>query len=141
MKSITSQRTIGIWAFSILAGVFGILTIQSGGVVLFIDGEARQAAGNYVPFVLWFNFFAGFGYVVAAIALWLMRPWAAWLSVLLAASTIAVFAALGLHIFSGGAYETRTVVAMILRSGVWIVIAAFAWHRSSTGSSTGSSAE
>ena len=133
MSTTTSQRTIGIWAFSILAGVFGVLTIQSGGVVLFIDGEARQAAGNYVPFVLWFNFCAGFGYVVAAIALWSMRPWSIWLCALIAGSTVAVFAALGLHIFSGGAYETRTVLAMILRSAVWIMIAAFAWHRWPTG--------
>ena len=57
-----SQRTIGIWVFSILAFVFGLLTLKSGGSVLFIDGDARQAAGHYVPFVLWFNFFAGFNY-------------------------------------------------------------------------------
>jgi uncharacterized membrane protein (DUF2068 family) len=124
-----SQRTIGIWVFSILAGVFGLLTIKSGGSVLFIDGEARQAAGHYVPFVLWFNFCAGFVYVVTAIGLWRLRPWAAWLSLLLAGSTLTIFAVLGLHILNGGEYETRTLVAMTLRSGVWIVIAAFAWHR------------
>ena len=124
-----SQRSIGIWAFSLLALVFGLLTIKSGGSVLFIDGEARQAAGNYVPFVLWFNFLAGFAYMVTAIALWLMRPWAAWLSVLLAGSTLVVFAALGLYILNGGAYETRTVAAMTLRSGIWLVIAVFTWRR------------
>ena len=124
-----SQRTIGIWVFSILAFVFGLLTLKSGGSVLFIDGEARQAAGHYVPFVLWFNFFAGFVYVVTAIGLWLMRPWAAWLSLLLAGSTLAIFAALGLYIFNGGEYETRTVAAMALRSGVWVTIAAFTWRR------------
>ena len=96
---------------------------------MFIDGEARQAAGNYVPFVLWFNFSAGFVYVLTAIALWLMRPWSAWLALALAASTLLIFAALGLHIANDGAYETRTVMAMTLRSGVWVVIAAFAWHR------------
>ncbi len=124
-----SQRTLGIWVFSILAGAFGIMTLIAGGSVLFIDGEARQAAGHYVPFVLWFNFSAGFVYVVTAIGLWLMRPWAAWLSLLLAVSTVAIFAALDLHILNGGEYETRTVMAMTLRSGVWIAIAAFAWHR------------
>ena len=105
------------------------MTIKSGGEVLFIDGEARLAAGHYVPFVLWFNFFAGFVYIVAAIALWKMRPWSAWLSLLLAAATLVVFAAFGLHILNGGEYEMRTVVAMSLRSVVWVVIAAYAWHR------------
>ena len=123
------QRSIGIWVFSILAAVFGVMTIKSGGSVLFVDGEARQAAGHYIPFVLWFNFSAGFVYVITAIALWLMRPWSAWLSLLIAGSTLAIFAALGLHILNGGEYETRTVMAMILRSGIWIVIATFAWHR------------
>ena len=123
-----TRRAISIWIFSLLAGVFGILTIKSGGSVLLVDDEARQAAGHYVPFVLWFNFSAGFVYVVTAIALWLMRPWAAWLSLLLACSTLTIFAALGLHILNGGEYETRTVAAMTLRSGIWIVIAAFAWN-------------
>ena len=128
MPTTKSQRTIGIWVFSLLAGVFGFLTITSGGSVLFIDGEARQAAGHYVPFVLWFNFGAGFIYVFIAIVLWLLRPTAVWLSTLLAVSTLAIFATLGLHILNGGEYETRTVSAMILRSGVWIVISAFTWY-------------
>ncbi|MCW9012737.1 MAG: hypothetical protein OQL06_03065 [Gammaproteobacteria bacterium] len=124
-----SQRSLGIWFFSLLAGIFGLLTIKSGGSVLFFDGEARQAAGHFVPFVLWFNFSAGFVYVIAGIALWLMRPWSAWLSLFLAAATLIIFAAFGLHILNGGEYETRTVMAMTLRSGVWIAIAAFAWQR------------
>ena len=123
-----SQRCISIWAFSLLAFVFGLLTLKSGGSVLFFDGEARQAAGNYVPFVLWFNFLAGFVYLVTAISLWLMRPWAAWLSLLIAGSTLVIFAALGLYILNGGEYETRTIAAMALRSGVWIAIAAFTWR-------------
>jgi hypothetical protein len=53
----------------LLAGAFGFLTITSGGSVRFVDGEARQAAGHYLPLVLWFNFGAGFIYVVTAIAL------------------------------------------------------------------------
>jgi len=123
-----SRRSISIWVFSLLAGVFGLLTVKSGGSVLFIDGAARQAAGNYVPFVLWFNFFAGFVYVITAIVLWLMRPWSVWLSLLLAGSTLIIFAAFGLHILNGGEYEMRTVMAMTLRSVVWIVIAIFTWY-------------
>ncbi len=32
---------------------------------------ARVAAGNFVPFVVWFNFLAGFVYVAAGVELWL----------------------------------------------------------------------
>lgn len=122
------QRTLGIWFFSLLAVAFGFLTLKSGGEVLFIDGEARLAAGNYVPFVLWFNFIAGFVYIVAAIGLWKMQRWSAQLSFLLAAATLIIFATLGLHILNGGEYEMRTVYAMTLRSVVWSVIAAYTWQ-------------
>lgn len=124
-----SKPTIGIYLFSLLAIVFGLMTLKSGYFVLFVDGEARVAAGNYVPFVLWFNFFSGFLYIIAGLALWMMRPWSAWLSLLLAGSILAVYAAFGLHVFSGGEYEMRTVVAMFLRSLVWVSIAIFSWQR------------
>jgi hypothetical protein len=107
---------------AVLALVFGILTVMSGGSVLFSE-DARRAAGNYVPFVVWFNFLAGFGYVAAAVGLWFGRRWAAWLSVLIAGMTLLIFAALGLYILAGGAYEMRTLGAMTLRSAIWVAIA------------------
>lgn len=107
---------------------FGLMTLREGGAVLFIDGAARAAAGNYVPFVLWFNFLAGFAYVVAGVGLWLRQAWAARLALGIALATLLVFGALGAHIATGGAYETRTLVAMTLRSMVWIVLGAVAWR-------------
>ncbi|MCK4705371.1 MAG: hypothetical protein KAT90_07825 [Gammaproteobacteria bacterium] len=130
MTTITSsRRTISIWVLSLIAILFGLLTIKSGGSVLFIDGDARLAAGNYVPFVLWFNFSAGFVYIVAGAALWLQRTWVAWLSLVLAGSTLVIFIVFGLYILNGGEYEMRTVIAMSLRSGIWIMISAFTWLR------------
>ena len=79
--------------------------------------------------MLWFNFFVGFVYVVTAIAIWLIRPWAAWLTLLLAASTLVIFAVLGQYILNDGEYETRTLAAMAVQSGVWVTIAAFTWRR------------
>ena len=60
MMSTKSDRSIGVWIVSSIAIVFGLLTLKAGGSVLFIDGTAREEAGNYVPFVVWFNFSAGF---------------------------------------------------------------------------------
>lgn len=93
------------------------------------DAAAVTAAGNYVPFVLWFNFMAGFAYVVAGAGLWLQRRWAAGLAIAIAASTALAFTIFGMLIVSGGAYEQRTVVAMTLRLLVWVLIATFAWRR------------
>lgn len=108
---------------AVIAIVFGIITIIVGGKTLFGGTEVRTAAGNIVPFVLWFNFVAGFAYVIAGVGLFLWKRWAAQLSAVIAAATIAVFVAFNIHIFLGGAFEVRTVSAMIIRSVVWTVIA------------------
>ena len=123
------RRGATIWVISVIAVVFGVMTLKEGGAVLFGSGEARAAAGNYVPFVLWFNFLAGFAYVAAGVGIWLERRWAALLALFVAAATALVFAAFGAHVLAGGAYETRTVVAMSLRTLVWVAIARIARRR------------
>jgi hypothetical protein len=106
-----------------VAVAFGMVTIAVGGRTLFGGPVARAAAGNIVLFVLWFNFIAGFAYVIAGAGLFAWRRWAARLSAVIAVTTIAVFAAFGLHVVAGGAFEARTVGAMALRSLVWVAIA------------------
>ncbi|MBZ0097328.1 MAG: hypothetical protein K8H75_18395 [Sulfuricella sp.] len=128
MTTSKQQRGFSIWAISLIAVGFGLLTIREGGTILG-DEAARTAAGNYVPFVLWFNFVAGFAYVVAGAGLWLQQRWAVGLAVAIAAATALTFAAFGVHVYSGGAYEQRTVIAMSLRTLVWVTIAAIAWRR------------
>lgn len=84
---------------------------------------ARQAAGNYVPFVVWFNFLAGFAYVAAGFGIGKSAPWAGPLSIAIAGATLMVFIALGVTILMGGSYELRTVIAMTFRFGFWAVVA------------------
>ncbi len=127
--SIKSERSISIWIITTVAVLFGLLTIKSGGSVLFIDGPARQAAGNYVPFVLWFNFLAGFVYIIAGLGLWMQKQWAVWLSVFIALATLAIFAIFGIVVLNGEAYEVRTVAAMSLRTVVWALIATFTYRK------------
>lgn len=115
------SRTLTITA--VVALIFGALTILSGGLALFGSPEARASAGDAVGFVLWFNFLAGFAYVAAGVGLLLSRHWAVWLSIAILTATAAVFGAFGIHVVQGGAYEVRTVGAMILRTGVWLAIA------------------
>lgn len=126
---VKSDRSVTVWVVSVVAVVFGLLTIRSGGAVIFIDGADRQAAGNYVPFVVWFNFLAGFVYIIAGVGLWLQKSWAVKLSVHILVATLIVYATLGLYIFGGGLYEMRTIIAMSLRSTIWFFIALFAYRK------------
>lgn len=113
-------------ALSIVAVLFGLMTLKGGGAVLFGDESARIAAGNYVPLLLWFNFLSGFVYITAGVGLWLQKRWAVQLSMALAAAIALAFVAFGMYIQSGGAYEQRTVIAMSIRLLVWLAIAAIA---------------
>jgi hypothetical protein len=104
-------------------------TVASGGRVLFGPASVRVAAGRVVPFVLWFNFLAGFAYLGAAAGLAWARRWAALLSLAIAVATALVFLAFGIHVLRGGAFEPRTVAAMALRTAIWAAIAAAACRR------------
>ncbi len=64
MKQARSFRTLAVVGMA-----FGVLTIASGARALFGDAAARAAVGHAVPYVLWFNFLAGFAYVAAGIGL------------------------------------------------------------------------
>ena len=117
------------WPLRVAAGVaviFGLLTIVSGGSALFGGPAAAAAAGDAVPFVLWFNFLSGFVYVLAGIGIAMGRRWAVMFSIGLAVTIAAVFALFGLYVFQGAAFEMRTVGAMSLRLVVWVAIAAVA---------------
>lgn len=117
------------WPLRVVTGVavvFGALTVMSGGSALFGGAAAQAAAGNAVPFVLWFNFLSGFVYILAGAGLAMGRAWAATLATALAVAIAAVFVFFGLYVFQGGAFEMRTVFAMVLRLGVWVVIALWA---------------
>lgn len=117
-----SRRTVlALKLAAVVAVAFGAATVASGGSVLFGSGAA--AAGDYVPFVVWFNFLAGFFYVAAGVGLWRGKRWAAQLALLLALGTAAIFAAFGVHIAAGGAFEARTAAAMAFRTLVWAAIA------------------
>lgn len=106
---------------AIIAVLFGAATVWSGGNVLFGSGAA--AAGSYVPFIVWFNFLAGFAYIAAGIGIWRRRAWATALAAALALLTAIAFVAFGGWVATGGAYEMRTVVAMTIRTALWTAIA------------------
>ncbi len=110
-------RVVGV-----LALLFGLVTIRAGGNVLFGDGSSHE--GAVVPFVLWFNFLAGFAYVAAGVGLILRRRWGAGLAFALALATALVFVAFGVHVAHGAAYAKQTVGALIVRTSFWALAAA-----------------
>ncbi len=108
--------------------LFGLLTVVTGALALF-GGELTQAAvGDAVPFVLWFNFMAGFLYVLGGYGLYRQHRWTVPLAVFIAVGTVAVLGLFLWHVAGGKPYEIRTVVAMLVRSSVWIFVTVFSYR-------------
>lgn len=118
-----SGQPVPVRVAAALAIAFGVLTVMSGGSTL----AGLVALEAVVPFVLWFNFLAGFAYVAGGVALWSGSRLALPLALAILAATLAVFALLGLRIAAGGSYAPRTLAAMTLRTGFWAAIAWTAW--------------
>lgn len=108
---------------STFAVFFGALTVVSGGIALFGPTSVQTVVGDAVPFVLWFNFLAGFLYILTGIGLYHWQQWGALLAVFIAAASVCVLITLGWYVAQGNPFEMRTVVAMLFRSGVWVMIA------------------
>lgn len=124
MMNISAQtKPKSLIIMAVIAFIFGVATLYSGGEVIFLDGAGRARAGDYIGFIVWFNFIAGFAYIAASYGIYGNKKWAKYLALLIFGFTLIVFLAFGIHIFGGGAYELRTVGAMILRSLVWLVFA------------------
>jgi hypothetical protein len=111
-----------------IAGVsamtFGVLTVVSGGTAL----RGVIDMGAVVPFVLWFNFLAGFAYVAGGILLWRRSRLALPVALAILIATTANFVAFGWRVASGGAFEVRTVGAMTLRTAFWLAMVWVAWR-------------
>lgn len=118
-----AERSQSLTIAALVAMVFGGLTVMSGGLALF----APVDMGAIVPFVLWFNFLAGFAYVAAGVGLWRSDRWAPALCVAIVAATSLVFAAFLVHVGQGGAWEPRTLAALVFRIAVWAAIVAIAF--------------
>jgi hypothetical protein len=119
-QAVPPRSSIGRLILGVLAVLFGFATLAEGSQVLFGSEAARAEAGNVVPFVLMFNFGAGFLYVTSGLATLFKRDFTVWVARALAVSTLLVFAAFGVHVLAGGAHETRTIVAMTVRSSFWV---------------------
>lgn len=123
------KRPRWIRPVGIAAAVFGVATIVSGAAALFGPQQVKAAAGAIVSFVLWFNFLAGFAYLVGAHALYFGRRWALGTAVAIAVATALVAMAFVVYTAAGGAFSWRTPGALLLRVGFWAAIAWGLWPK------------
>ena len=129
---MTHPTAVPFWKkiLGIIAVLFAALTLFKSGGVLFGPQSARDAVGHFVPFVVQFNFVAGFFYLLAGIGIFLGRGWALGLSVLIAVATLITTGFFARHLAAGGAFEMQTVGALGIRSAFWIAVSLILWRKS-----------
>lgn len=112
----------------IAAVLFGVITLFEGGRMVFGGPEVWAAAGNVVPWVLYFNFTAGFVYVVTGLLTLFQHPNSKKLALVLAVANAVVLVSLGVYAAMGGLFELRTMAAMGVRTVFWSVQAVVLSH-------------
>jgi hypothetical protein len=103
------------YVLALLLAIFGLLTLFLSTSIIFDLFEIRLREGHYVFFVVVANFISSLFYLIAAYGLFRQKKWTVYL---LDASTSVLFIAfflLGVYIYFGGLYETKTIGAMIFR--------------------------
>lgn len=115
-------HTILRYLLALLLIGFGLVTLfLSTSIILDLFG-IREKEGNYVLFIVEANFICSLLYLLAAYG-FLKRK--GWTKLILGTATLILliaFIALKVHINQGGLYETKTVGAMLFRTGFTLLL-------------------
>lgn len=110
-----------------LLTAFAFLTLFLSSSIIFDLFGMRAKEGDFVLFVVWANFICSLLYLPAAYGLITKKKWTTTLLVSAIVILILAFIGLQFHINAGGLYMTRTVYALIFRTGVTSVFAIIAF--------------
>jgi len=118
-----------IRVFSVIAVVFGTMTVISGSVVLFPNDVIQKSAGNYVEFVVWFNLLSGFMYIITGFGLWKCKKWSVMISVIITLAIVIISLVFSIYVVQGAIYELRTFYALTFRMLLWLAISVISYRK------------
>ena len=114
------MKSIVLIIVGFLIALFGIITLFMSTAVIFGLFDIREKEGNYVLFVVIANFICAFLYLAAAYGFFTKKLWTTMVLNIAFGILVIPFIGLGIHIYSGGIYEQKTVYAMMFRTLVTI---------------------
>lgn len=123
------SKIIKISAVIIL--LFACITIFMSTSVIFNLFGIREKEGNYVFFVVFVNFIAGFIYLVAAYGLFNRKWWATKILLFITVMLIVCLVCLLVYVYSGGIYEHKTITAMLFRIAITGLFSGVSWFYNS----------
>lgn len=114
------MKSIVLFISGFVIALFGIITLFMSTAVIFGLFDIREKEGNYVLFVVIANFICAFLYLAAAYGFFTKKKWTTMVLNIAVGVLVITFIGLGIHIYSGGIYEQKTVYAMMFRTLVTI---------------------
>ncbi|MEO9099361.1 MAG: hypothetical protein ABI267_03505 [Ginsengibacter sp.] len=114
------MKSFLLFASGFIIALLGIVTLFMSTAVIFGLFDIREKEGNYVLFVVVANFICAFLYMAAAYGFFTKKRWTTMVLNFSVGILVIAFIGLGIHIYSGGIYEEKTVHAMIFRTIVTI---------------------
>ncbi|HET7118512.1 MAG TPA: hypothetical protein VFI29_18595 [Hanamia sp.] len=110
------MKPIVLFITGFIIALFGVITLFMSTSVIFGLFDIREKEGNYVMFVLIANFICAFLYLAAAYGFFVRQKWTTMILNIAVGVLVITFIGLGIHIYSGGIYEQKTIGAMIFRT-------------------------
>lgn len=104
---------------SFIAVIFGLITVFVGGQILL--GFSDPGYTVFLPLLI-FNFLMGFFYVATGLLIWKSHPQALKAARTILLLNLFVFLMIGFLYMSSDRVAMDSVIAMIFRTGVWLVI-------------------
>lgn len=110
------MKMIITYVAAIVLLAFGMLTFFLSASIILDLFEVREGQGNYVLLIVWTNLIVSLLYLAAAYGFYKQKSFTTNVLGLASALLVLAFIYLGYHIYSGGAYEAKTVAAMVFRT-------------------------
>lgn len=117
------------YIFGIIITVFALATVFLSSSVIFDWFGMREKQGDYVPFIILINFFAGLAYLISAYGFFKAKKWTFLVLTGVAVLLIVGLIFLVLYIDKGGIYKMQTLWAMGFRILLTAVFAIFAYFK------------
>lgn len=107
--------------------LFGVLNIFLTSSIILDLFNVRARVGNFVPFVVWINFFTGFNYVLATYGFIKLKQWTKRILIINLFILILGFIAFFFYINLGGIYKYDTIFALLFRITFTLIAILFSY--------------
>ena len=109
------------FTISIILVIYSLITLFLSSSLLLDLFDVRMQNKNYVDFVVWGNLMCGILYLISSFGFLKSKNWAIKPLISAVIILITVFIGLQFHINAGGAYQEKTLGALIFRLVITIL--------------------